>query len=462
MSFFVFLLFAPWIYSCHSGPDVNDRLLEMLQLHESVLTLEQRNFEKLVFELSDFQFQPTRNLKLVLDDQFGNKWLFKFGDSSRRGALAIYSLYRLLGIPTPPIFEMNLPINGRIYSGTIQKFVDNIGGLERNSYMELSSQAHSDLVINHLLAWVAANSHIHPRQFLVVPGNSSNENRVVRIDNTIEWFTVGRDALNVDYRCPSLHDVAGAGWAEFLRLYMRGLIDIDFTQARDIGLLIQSLPDEYFSSFFKVDSVEELFSMQSINIDSYNAHTLYPDLFTEPNLNFYKTLLERKSMASYEVFDFYLDISKYRDDGPSPSLLTPLRDISDIVEERINALEIELLNQRERRNSLMGSRMNQRMILAVISYEANEILKKLFLHDLFGSKENLANQALAVELELQELMNRENHPLSHLAIGQALTVPHMILNRIERQGLPTRREFRRLLQRANDVFSIHPQFDVDP
>ena len=446
---FVFFL-GLFLVSCSQNNDMK-LLDELLAKHRNLLALKRVNFELLIFRLSPFQFKNnTRNLKLILNDQLGRKWLFKFGPSSKDGAIAIYELYTLLGIFTPEVHTAVINLNGRPQAGTLQPFVENQGTFDKFSFQEVNVNIQNYLAQNHLLSWVAANSHVQTRQFILSGDIEGKPDKVARIDNAVEWITVGLDNFSMDYRCPTLYDVPQAGYSEFFRTYLRGLTEIDFNIPLKTARLLQLMPDDVFRSFF-IKGVNNDFKYLSNLQDDDVLAELFPDLFKDANKNFLEILVKRKNTVEDDFRAFYQKLITLRVRPPAQHF--EKISSTEVLRERIAGVDHQISLANEEFSKIGEKRVYPSVIRAVVSYEASLLLQKIYHPKMFLNK-NIKNDIQKIQNELKLLYEKTDHPMEKMAVKQAINLADRAMT--EDEVFQDIYFLKKKLQTINRVFSIVP------
>lgn len=115
--------------------------------------LELTNFRKLRFKPSaTIKLNDSMTYKIVLEDQLGRPWLYKKGPEQTHGPISVHRFYRRIGLfNTPPIYPIDLEINGTNYLGTIQRFIPNSTNLHSVSPGSFSDAFLRQLLEHHLV-----------------------------------------------------------------------------------------------------------------------------------------------------------------------------------------------------------------------------------------------------------------------------------------------------------------------
>mgnify|MGYP003335179458 FL=1 len=112
---------------------------ELLKNYRTSKTLEDKVFDRLIFRLSERSLDDSINFKFLVYDQLGREWLFKAGPAAAEaGAVAIYELFRIFGLDTPEIHKKTFQVNGQTISGSLQRFVPNLGSIQKLKLLDMS------------------------------------------------------------------------------------------------------------------------------------------------------------------------------------------------------------------------------------------------------------------------------------------------------------------------------------
>lgn len=366
--------------------------------------LSQKNFERLVFKRSSFQFRDAKSPKFILEDQFSRRWLFKMEEVGADGALAIQKLYTIFGLYTPDVFRVTLNINGIPTKGYIQVFHKTKGTLYENSLYSLNENDTNYLAQAHLLDWLAANHHVHPGQFIVIKQKQGSS--ISHIDNSVEWQLFDSDQLSIHYESPIMWNVRQVGYSGFWRTILLRK-SIDFNALFSLVKLIVNFPEDAYTQLFK-----DIFTNQfqwSTNKDLDFLKKSYPEInFSTTKTDFIKHILKRKSsiVKDYSTFlDFivrnsvhkHLDIGGFKDVSPKRA--------ADRIQSYLN--ERILLAEKER-DLLKKHQPNKKdnLINIIISKEAFDFLSRFLCAVDSCEKINIEQLLKEINASIKSAMNK--------------------------------------------------------
>ena len=294
---------------------------DLVQAFQENEKLENEVFAKLVFTYKK-TFNESASQKFIVEDQLGREWMFKVGDKARDGAVAIYRIFKLFDIPTPEIHYLNLDINGESVDGSLQRFVKNFGTLNKFEISALPQSIIDQMVKNNIVSWLTGNHHVHVRQFLI-SGSGDKPDQLDRIDNTIEWFLVGRDRLEYDYETPILWERGARGYTKFWRRYFQGRINPDMNEALDFGRFVAELPDDFYVDFYARGVKNGLIYFPNVMYerppnartwrDFSNGTVSIPELYhPEEKATFIRRILARKNSLGNDIEVYLRGLAKKR------------------------------------------------------------------------------------------------------------------------------------------------------
>lgn len=317
---FVLIAFLPgceWPWS--SGSSATEPLIEAFRKNEA---LENQVFGNLVFTYSH-TFNKSVTQKFVVTDQLGRNWLFKIGRNAADGAIAQYRMMKLAGIDTPEIHRVTLNINGTPTVGTLQRFIKNLGDLERVEYSNLDQPLINMMMKNNIMSWMTGGHHVHFKQFLLASSDGTAPDRLYRIDNTIEWFLVGHDRLAYDYTTPILWHMGGLGYTTFWRRYFQKRLTPNLQLGLDWARLLSKLPDQFYKEFYHEGLQNDLAFFPNTLYDlparekdpqaiPIGVRT-YPDIYhPDDGSKFLERIVERKNNLGQDIEKYFLELAKIR------------------------------------------------------------------------------------------------------------------------------------------------------
>ena len=394
--FFSFLT----IPSFNGNAEILPEFKNMINSHQKYENIEEEVFKKLVFKLSSFQLEDNNyanTLRLILEDQLNRRWLFKFGRNASDGAIAIYRIFSLFGLDTPEIHYKELNINGEILPGTIQRFIPNLGTLakflkeDKNltlnratannphanwptadiDFKIFPSHALDYLVKMHIMSWLTTCHHIHPSQFLVIGENKKPE-KIMKIDNAIEWFLLGQDELSETYQTPLLH--AEIGYVKLWSPFKRKKINLQLAENYLFVNFISQFPDEYFLKFFQEGIKNEFKYFSNLSLDLSTVFSRGALVKADKN-NFIINLQKRKKNAPDDFMKFYSKLCKARNEN---CIFNSKKDYKQIFEEIISFHNNKIELHQKELEQLKVSSQEQQKIDAQISNKGFNLLAETF------------------------------------------------------------------------------------
>lgn len=391
---------------------------ELKGLFGEVEAIQGQNFKRLSFQVGKRRWENSLTFKLLITDQLGRQWAFKSGDFQLDGAIAMYRLYHLAGVPTPETQPLTLEINGTVVHGTAQRWLLNQGEGDRFAVKQFQAQGLEDLARNHLLSWLALNHQVYVSQFLVTGADQGwPAARVVRIDNSVEWFLLGQDKLSYDYVSPRLWFAMLTGYSNFWQTYFRKDIDLDLDRLLQFARFLQDIPDDLYADFF-AEGVRNGFKTFS-NSQNELVERYYPDIWRGARMqDFIPRLLKRKHRLAADAEKFYKEMAEIRGET-----FRPLRrpDGDALVRERIAALQREKAELLEERGRIdQAGTPAQKGLDFDGSYAAHVILMNAYLAATYRTIDENRSALESVRAELERLLSSARHPLERGAIARAI------------------------------------------
>ncbi len=295
---------------------------------------------KLKLTLSPFQIKSNISYKVVLRDQFGEDWLFKAGENAASdGAIAVYRIYQALGVFTPETYPLRLRLNGKLVEGSLQRVYATKKSEEIFSFVRFNEPTLNYFATTHALDWLTLNHHVHFGQFILLAEGRSDGLAAARVDNSVNWFLINQDKLDIRYESPTLSHIYESGyttlWLNYLLLRMnqqnrfskldadaplagrnhlahlaRALVPaqaskhrIDFRAVSQHLLLYQQLSDEWLKDVLRPGLANDLVNMSNSGVAQILLKAA--DLAAVvTKREFLKKMLERKNTAfeSYRAF----------------------------------------------------------------------------------------------------------------------------------------------------------------
>lgn len=295
---------------------------ELIAAFRELEALEKEAFERLVFTLSPRKVDPSLSFKFVVVDQLGREWLFKStsnGEASD-GEIAVHRIFKLFGLKTPEIHVKTLTVNGHPLTGTMQLMIlPNLGALNDNHIRRMPLSGRIYIAKAHILSWLVANHHIHPKQHLVTTLDGRTPNGVMRIDNSIEWFLIGYDSLSVRYQSPLLWNHPRVGYANYWSLFLNETFHLPLINILNWAKMVSGFPDDVYASFFEegVKNGMKTFANNAVmpGTKFYQLHI--PEIIPLVNEeNLIPTLVNRKNNLMKDLARFLDELRAVRSDVP--------------------------------------------------------------------------------------------------------------------------------------------------
>ena len=398
------------------------------------------NFNGLKFTYSDNQIKHSATYKIVVRDQFNQDWLFKSGPhSSKDGAVAIYRLFLLFGVPTPEIHYKTFLINGETVDGSLQK----VYGVKPTQppLTLISQKGQMYIAKNHALAWLTLNHHTHPKQFIYL-ANPVNGLDILRIDNSVNWFLINNDLLSTGYYSPLLLHVPNAGyfafWNDFLAydvykvalnnknapvydqqsLYIKLLqnksFELDLNQLYAWISFVAQIPDETYGSFFD-EIVKNDFNFSS------NGSITTPWFLTSEYMpgfdkkGFIKNMILRKKHSNTEFQKFYGHIAKLK----NYNLNIDHPDMAPIQKEMTLFIEQEMMEAEKLKINIAKTQTDaQKEITADISLSTHIIVSKILILPYASTIQDRMSILNEIQTDLKtQLEKKKNTPEKILLIN---------------------------------------------
>jgi hypothetical protein len=331
MKFIFGFIFLALTSSCKTHPS---HQMELVKEFAEFEQLEKKIFDSLVFVPVANQINKSIAMKFILEDQLKRKWLFK---ASRRGSsdgiVAMSRFYNLLGQDTPEAHYKTFVVNGQPLEGTVQRFVPNIGPMSQKRLQGLTPAMADYLARSHLLDWLFANNQVHHGNFLILGDENQKPNGVLRIDNSINWFLMGQDRIDIDYVSPLAQGDLDAGYLLFWRNYLNRAFELPLAELLSWAHFVSGMPDEVFRSFLSkgIENNLEQLANNGGGVIGSNVWWQIPEVVALAPERFLPTLLERKNRLGRDAERVYGQLAKLRKE----SLPKPLAGGDELVVKRL-------------------------------------------------------------------------------------------------------------------------------
>ncbi len=384
---------------------------DAIQKFNEAEKLQNENFKNLRFELSNQKVDTFATVKFVLRDQFGREWLFKYGRFQVDGAIAQWRLYHFLGLPTPEIHKITLNINGKPVPGTAQIFQKNIGTFYDFTFTELPKNALFDVGRNFIMGWASLNYHVHPKQFIVIGSESNKPVGIERIDNSVEWYLLGQDELRYDYSTP-WYAPGGVGYRFYWRSYFRKDYDLNLTALHQFARAIESIPDDFFLSFFKPAKAGDFTNFSNVTFDLIQENA--PDLAkAADSQNFLSRLVERKNHLGEDFEKFFKKMASIRGD----QFNADHSDLSEFIKLRAQSFDREIFELKNESLRLQSQNIEKQKNFDMITcIPAHEILFDTYVFSDFDTREQRKNKLQIALDQLKKLYQESENENEKKAI----------------------------------------------
>ncbi len=378
---------------------------ELICNFKEIRKLDKQIIKKLRFELCENQYLGGSTQKYLFKSNSGDLWLFKTYSSPKKVKISrtIYLLSQLLGVSTPVVYEISLPVNGKLCYGAIQKFI--AGGIQIvKAMIEKLSDEQINEVQNHwVFDWLVFNSDPSPEHFLLEP-------------KTKEIIAIDKDSSLYDMKLifPDKNPWKKAHYSKFRKAYINNKINIDFEETFNFIDYIQSIEKselrEILLPVLEKDELIDKFFLRRANLKSH-FEKLYYEL----------------SVLRGEQFQMAGNSNK------SLHLISVLEKIKNIVLEKRQLLE----------NLKSQKKTKQSNIIALSSSQTWSMVSKFN-----GSLRRLFS--LNVKKSLDKLEYLESEALN---IYEKLAI-NLYIEEIRR--ISTERDIENFLQRKIKMISMHP------
>ncbi len=196
--------------------------------------LDGKIIRKLRFELYENQDLGGSAQKYLLKSNNGDLWLFKvypFSKTKRvKISRCVYLLAQLLAISTPVLYEINLPINGKLRYGSIQKFISDTKELCDVKISELSNTQIEDIQYHEIFDWLIFNGDPDSDHFFIKP----KTDEIVAIDKDLSLSEMKGSSL-------SENPWNNAWYMNYWKKCIADEINIDFKKSFNFIKYIQSI-----------------------------------------------------------------------------------------------------------------------------------------------------------------------------------------------------------------------------
>ena len=241
--YFLFALGIYLLFFFISEVYANSLMNNIICLFRESQELDKKIIKKMRFELFDTWVLSGDTEKYIFKSDNGDLWLFKTYSSPERIKIsrAIYLLSQLLGISTPRLYEITLPINEKFVYGSIQKFITECTGLNKVPFNQLKKKQISGIQNCQILDWLILDNDSTADHFIIEP--KTKELIIVDKDDSLRYVvrdSLGENPWNNSY------------YTKFWNAYVKGVIDVDFGETFDFIDYIQSINNNEFEKIFSI------------------------------------------------------------------------------------------------------------------------------------------------------------------------------------------------------------------
>ncbi len=375
----LFSLLAPQKIFPFEKKNAEDTYTRLIQIYEEWSKLEDETFEMLSFKLSPIQISlQGYNPKLILEDNLGRKWIFKpkHRKTEESGywrnytqaqiAVVVYKVYKIFGLQTPRIHFTTLNINGKQISGTIQRFIPNIGTLSKRPPHKLSPKALNYILKSHTIDWLLANYDSSPQNFLVLSLNKTNKpNKIMRIDNENALNMSNTDELRYDWVYSKHAKPFTKYYYRLWKDYILKNINLDTGKNFAFIKLVSELPNDFF--------VKVITPAKTHNFELFSHSTL--ERIKKNYENSLELMILRKARLIQNFEVFYKDVVKKRGESLN---FHKNRDYRKIIHSNSKNLSEEIKELKKEKTELQESPSFSSGIDIIFSFEGFLILKRIY------------------------------------------------------------------------------------
>ncbi len=383
---------------------------EIFQSFKESQKLDKKILKKLRFELSENQNLGGSTQKYLLRSGNNDLWLFKVYPDSKNKRMkvsrCVYLLAQLSGVSTPEVYEINLPVNGKLYNGAIQKFIS--GGKELSGVKidELSKTQIRNIQIHQIFDWWLFNKDSSAEHFIIEP-------------KTKEIITIDKDLSlhNMRFVYPEKDFCNDTYYMNFWRMHVNSKINIDFKEVFNLIEHIQSIENNELRKILlpvlDKDELMDKFFLRKKNLRSHFE-------------KFYRNL----SMLRGEQF---FEMGKVDKKAYSESVLKKIKNI--------------VLEKRQILGNLKGKKAKQNNIIAVSSKDAWGIINEL---NCFYKAEYLFHIKKVIE-KLQRLERGDVNGYEKLAINLYIEEVRRTYIKQDIESFPARKEIILITLNPNQI-----------
>ena len=181
---FMFLLFY-WNVSFIGAKEHNKRIMKkIIKLAQKSQAMDTAIIKRMRFDLLEEQIilDGSTEKCLLKDNSNIGVWLFKSYTNPKKVIISrsVYLLAKLMGISTPLIYEITLPVNGKMVYGSIQEFILGAKKVKEMKLSEFSDKQIAEIKRCQIFSWLIFNKDSGQKHLIVHP-------------ETKEIFTIDND-----------------------------------------------------------------------------------------------------------------------------------------------------------------------------------------------------------------------------------------------------------------------------
>ncbi|MCK4916672.1 MAG: hypothetical protein KAS51_00425 [Candidatus Omnitrophica bacterium] len=410
----LFIILIPFSIYPFDKTNEDDKYDSLIHLYQKWLSLDNKTFQMKSFDISPTQIiKSGTSQKLTLQDNFGQKWIFKpfnvsinepnvqesrYYDLDTFQTLAIRKIYKLFGLDTAPIYTITLTINDKKIKGSIQKFLPNKGVLTKSNTYKISQEALNYILKIHAIDWLFENYDAKYEHFLIISTDKDDiPNRVIRVDNKAFLGHENGNKLTKDWACNKNSKFCNRYYFHMWKYYISKDINLDLEKNLEFIEYISNFPNDIFKKIILFDDISKI---ENCSLQYFN--NIKKTFLQLPILN------KRKSTLYQNFKKFYTDLANERKIN--------LKIKKDVDYEKItSSICTGLLKEiDEYENEILIQKSvvrEQFTINAIFSFEGFEWLRKVlrvYKHKKEGDLIETANTALKTLDIIKKQSNNKN------------------------------------------------------
>ncbi|MCK4532389.1 hypothetical protein KAU39_01265 [bacterium] len=314
---------------------------EIIELTQKSQAVEKDIIKRMRFNLIKKQIvlDGSTEKYLLRDNNDIDLWLFKSYPYPRQVKISnsVYFLAELIGISTPLIDEIALPVNGRMTYGSIQKFISGAKRIKDMELTELSDRQIAEIQRCQIFNWLIFNNDSGEKHLIVHP--KTKKIIIIDNDNALDFRIKKRLSLN-----KYLLSEFNGFWND----YIESKIILDFKEGLDFIDYIENIDN---------DKLKEILSLVIDNQERINEF-----------------FLRRKNLKT-DFKKFYCEIEKLRDKMFNESIRGNGEEYAMLLLKKV---KISLSEKKQLLDELKSKRLiKQKDIKVVSSKEAWRMARKI-------------------------------------------------------------------------------------